>query len=666
MGKTFKLKVKPSSNILKEKGAAPSLQIHQIQFYANMRHSLLLTFFLLLLTSCQNYNETNISNIINLAGSNNKELKKVIDHYNGTDFLGYKSALFLLKNLPYKYSYSDLQIDSLLKLKKESIQKGKICDSIIEKWASFDYRRTSKKQDINNITADILIENIDYALKAWNRHKWSKHYTFEDFCEYVLPYRVGDEPLEKWRKMYYEKYNPILDSLYKGDDAVEAARILANYLKQEGFTNRTDFSLPHLGASFLFHNRVGYCRENCDIALYAMRSVGIPVATDFYNISPSYDSRHFWTSVIDTNHRPIPFNYVEEEISRTRKEERKKGKVYRYCFNKQEKNANMAKEAGDIFTNPFIKDVTETYFPHSRVLICLQEGEPNMYLSVFSKGQYTPIDIAKRKGYTYCFRGIEQNLVYFPTWIRNGSMQCATHPFLLSNNIPHFFAPNMSLRTRICLKRKYPLLKGRDFVKNIYGAKIEASNNKDFKHSTILYEFKTLPNTNRLVISPKTSKPYRYIRFTAHPKKKIELGEFYIYKRNGKHIAFPIEITSSEPLDSILVQNLSLLTDKQWDSFYMSKTPGASLTFDYGKPIFPKQIIVIPRNDDNYIHLGDTYELFFHQGEKEWKSLGIQKATSNSLHFNAVPFNALLWLHNHSRGSEERPFYMKNGRQIFP
>jgi hypothetical protein len=93
---------------------------------------------------------------------------------------------------------------------------------------------------------------------------------------------------------------------------------------------------------------------------------------------------------------------------------------------------------------------------------------------------------------------------------------------------------------------------------------------------------------------------------------------------------------------------------------------GASLTFDYGRSIAIDKIVVIPRNDDNYIHIGDIYELFFHNGKKGWKSLGKQKATSNIIKFTSVPSNALLWLHNHTRGTEERPFYMRNGKQVFP
>lgn len=99
---------------------------------------------------------------------------------------------------------------------------------------------------------------------------------------------------------------------------------MANYLKEEGFTNHTDFNLPHLGAIVLLENRVGYCRDNCDIATYVMRSLGIPITMDFYEMSPSYNSRHFWSALIDTTGLVVPFNYIEREIVRRPQEERKK------------------------------------------------------------------------------------------------------------------------------------------------------------------------------------------------------------------------------------------------------------------------------------------------------------------------------------------------------
>lgn len=64
--------------------------------------------------------------------------------------------------------------------------------------------------------------------------------------------------------------------------------------------------------------------------------------------------------------------------------------------------------------------------------------------------------------------------------------------------------------------------------------------------------------------------------------------------------------------------------------------------------------------------MGDTYELLYHDGQREWRTLGGQKAVSSSLIYENVPDNALLWLRNHTRGKEERAFYYEHGKQIFP
>ena len=74
----------------------------------------------------------------------------------------------------------------------------------------------------------------------------------------------------------------------------------------------------------------------------------------------------------------------------------------------------------------------------------------------------------------------------------------------------------------------------------------------------------------------------------------------------------------------------------------------------------------MPRNDDNFIHLGDTYELYYYDKHRKWKSLGRQTAKEMTIYYDNVPEGALLILRNHTRGRQERCFYMKNGEQIFP
>lgn len=634
-----------------------------------MKHlQVIVSSFLLLFFSCNGKNKEELNIVLTLSGENKKEIEKVLEYYKH-DTAKYKAAIFIVKNIPYHYSYSGWQIDSLKHLKTESIKKGKINDGILDRWKDFDYTQSNIVYDIQTVTSELLIENIEYAFKAWRKRLWARHYTFEDFCQYVLPYRIYDEPLEKWRKDYYERYDAILDSLYKGDDVVEAARVMANYLKAEGFINRTDFNLPHLGAQYLLHNRIGYCRENCDIAIYAMRSVGIPVALDFYEMSPSYNSRHFWNAIVDTNHLAIPFNYTEKEVSRNHLDDRKRGKTYRICFDKQCRLEldSESNNAFQLLREPFFKDVTEEYFPGTFVNIENNDIHSSLlYLSIFTGDSYIPIDVAKTDGKSFHFKGIEQNLVYFPTICSNGKIGCATYPFYLKENYAYYFKPDTKNLTTICLRRKYPLLKGRDFIQTIKGVKIEGSLTTDFRQPVLLYEFNQPSTTNYNIAthSPKTK--LRYIRYSAPKNCKIQLSEFYVYEKCNKVPLVPSHIASSSTLDSLHRRNLRLLSDNIWESFYMSARDGEQLVFDFGKPFHIDHMIIIPRNDDNYVRRDDVYELYYHNGDFGWIMLERKRAEADSIIFSGVPSNSLLWLHDTSRGHEERPFYMKYGEQVFP
>lgn len=73
----------------------------------------------------------------------------------------------------------------------------------------------------------------------------------------------------------------------------------------------------------------------------------------------------------------------------------------------------------------------------------------------------------------------------------------------------------------------------------------------------------------------------------------------------------------------------------------------------------------MPRNDDNFIRLGDQYELFYQDGFRGWISLGRQVASELTLHYDNIPKNSVLWLRNLSRGREETVFRNEDGRQVF-
>lgn len=164
-----------------------------------------------------------------LAGDNRPELEKVLEHYKD-DSLKLKAAQFLIENMPAYYSYEGWQLDSMKAIVVAArLTQRTVAPEIKKRWEEYPYTSLSRVKDIEVITAGYLIRNIDQAFKVWRTRPWNRSLSFDEFCELLLPYRIENEPLEEWRSLYYERYNPILDSLYKGGDIIEAvSRLFAH------------------------------------------------------------------------------------------------------------------------------------------------------------------------------------------------------------------------------------------------------------------------------------------------------------------------------------------------------------------------------------------------------------------------------------------------------
>src|SRR6478735_1320191 len=190
----------------------------------------LLTGLTLLFFSCQ-HNPQKVEDALKLAGNNRIELEKVINHYKANkDSLKLKAAYFLIQNMTMKFSregkelkefssiFSEIEkVRNRTELKKGAIGANpSIVDSIWneyeQKFGVVNHFNLKIKPDLSYIKSDYLIQNIEYAFKVWAL-PWACHLKFEEFCEYILPYRFFDETLIEWRPLLYKKYRPLLDSL---------------------------------------------------------------------------------------------------------------------------------------------------------------------------------------------------------------------------------------------------------------------------------------------------------------------------------------------------------------------------------------------------------------------------------------------------------------------
>lgn len=620
-----------------------------------------------LFIACHSISDKELNSALEASKENKKELLKVLSHYKD-DPLKYKATIFLIKNMVnYKYTISN-EVDSIKGLMSKIFRHWDLTEQELQKGLYWQkHIEYEIKSDIQEITSELLIENIDFSFKVWKEKSWNKNLSFDDFCELILPHRIAEEPLTKWRKKYYEKYNPILDSLYKGNDVIEACNILSDYIKKEKFFFINDFEIPRQGAEFHFNNRIGVCRDACDIAIYIMRSVGIPVTTDMYAVSPEYHSGHQWNVVRDTTNRYLPFLFDEYRANRNNVfiDKLKKGKVFRMTY-KKNKSEKKLKYLYTPLTNPFLKDVTDEYFGSNKVEFYFEDNldNENIFLGIFTaRNGWFPIGKGKVENKKLIYENIEPFVVYQPLVYQNNKLIPIYYPFMYKKNKTHVFNLQKQIE-KVKITRKYPLREhAKKFKVWVKGAEIRGSNNSDFSPYELLAKVDSLPLENVIYLDINSKKDYSYFQYKVDSV--LSIAEIHFFEKNNKEILFDTIYSDGKPWKDIDLYQLKNCNDNNPLSFFHTWEKETSIFFETKSSKNVKKIKLIPRNDDNFISENDVYELFYNAGKKGWISLGQQKGNKEGVLYFDVPKNSILWLKNHTRGIEEQIFFMRDGEQIF-
>lgn len=280
------------------------------------------------------------------AGHNRAELEKVLRRYhaNVADSLKYAAACFLIENMPF-YTYPESeQLENyksyyiwLKETRSRSFEL--LADSVRQLFGPID--RMQQKRDILEVDSAYLCHNIDWAFKVWHEQPWGKNVSFETFCEYLLPYRIGDEPLTYWREMYYEKYNSMLDSLRSSDSLdCEDPFVVAEYLRDRlhdnssFYTSVSPFPFGHIGPHYVQY-QVGRCQDLTDFEIYLFRALGIPCVTDFLPLRGHTNAGHFWVVTWDKNGEEYTSDFMgklEKIHKNALYNDDFSPKIYRYTF----------------------------------------------------------------------------------------------------------------------------------------------------------------------------------------------------------------------------------------------------------------------------------------------------------------------------------------------
>jgi len=392
----------------------------------------------------------NVQDVLVKAEDNRFELEKVILHYlNSDDTLKLAAAYFLISNMEgHCYATYSLVDSAGVEFAFNSADYPSY-DSLLKAWEviekehpTLDFKKKELREDIQTIKADFLIDQIDYAFKAWAEKPWARDFTFGEFCEYILPYRGSNEPLENWRQYFWNKYAGIESLMTNPADPIEAAKIInKDVMTYFTFDPRYYYHPTDQGLSEMLVNRLGRCEDMTNITIYAMRANGLAVTSDYTPYWANSGNNHAWNAIVTADGRVIPFMGAEAnpgEYSLWNK----LAKVYRKMYSKQPDNLifqprKQEKVPGWLAGKSYI-DVTGDYVKTVDAMIRLEKSPPDSvdiaYICVFNDGQWQPIHWGRVETNNVTFTKMGTGIAYLPAYyVNEDSLDPAGPPFVLGD-----------------------------------------------------------------------------------------------------------------------------------------------------------------------------------------------------------------------------------------
>jgi hypothetical protein len=565
-------------------------------------------------------------------------------------------------------SLSDIGIKDK-KLEQKIKQKQNACT---KRYGSI-FQRVKTRKDINHITAEYLIKNIDVAYTVWKEKPWCRHVNFEQFCEYILPYRFYNEPLQQWRTPLYNELSAITDTITNKHDPKIVCKAINSYIAND-FTFSTAFEgYPFPGVMDMWQFKTGTCIHRYFIVAAALRSIGVPVKIDMTPQWNDYPGSHSWLILLDTTGRNIPFNGGEPDIHFRDSNVVPIGSnnattVYRKTYAKQKNVLSDKLEKSDIprfFRSHNKYEVTTQYnYPQTDITIKLHTTPPEKisytFLCCFGYSHnIVPFTYEKLESQSHVtFKDIGRFGIYFPGYYTNNSFTIASNPVHVPKHgdTLHYYEPETNNRHTITLYRKYPPKdKMVRFARSMLGAQFQAAHTADFKNPVTLHTIDSIPKyfVEKSIDLKSAFQYYRYKSDTG----KIRVAE----------LQFVFDKQYSPPHHQNIISNINQKKAQLKNAFdnnirtNLNATGGSWIGITLSRPRKIKNVRYLPRNNFNIIEAGDTYRLLYF--DFGWHTIATKKAHTNHISFKNVPKNAVLLLRNLTRGSQERIFVYEEGEQ---
>lgn len=618
------------------------------------------------------------------AGKNRTALEQVLQYYSQseTDSLKLRAAEYLIANMPGHRCLHGPEVNAYFQeiypiLHGSERDPQQIMSRLNRAAAHYPPADSMVRFDIEVITADYLIRNIEQAFRQWETPA-AGYLRFDQFCEWLLPYKITElQPLDNWRDTLSRHFTERLQTDSPNDENYDSPYYKAFWINYEARMavrpnippNIADYKGYKLyAASILPRMPFGDCFDYATLAAATLRSHAVPAVFDYIPQWGRGYLSHSWFAFLNDNgvFMPSPWG-IDSDPGAVFHPWSPVPKIYRYCYAAdpfRQEYIGHAKYRLPQFT-PFQQDVTDLYIATTDLQIPLTDTNMKddcLYIAAFNNFGWNIVDIGRREGNKACFRKMGRKMAYIVFGYDGRKLVPASEPFTLASNgrIRYWKADTTAL-IQICATRKMP--KGEQVARlesRLVGGRIQASDQEDFREAETLYVIDSTIFPDLVPLH--ASKKYKYWRMLSANGSYGSISELQFFMPGNETPAAGRIIGTPGYGPAWGIANVF---DGSWLTSYDGPDADGNwygMAFD--EPVTIDRFRCAPRTDDNLIHSGDTYELKYWNG-RDWAALGRQTAREKYLVFDSVPANAILWLSDLTQGRDERIFTYENGRQIW-
>ena len=388
---------------------------------------------------------------LQLAGENRTELEKVLEHYRG-DSLKYKAVIFLIENMPYYFSE---RWGCIRKGRPDTVFSLKSYRSTTEALHAMDslqikFTLVRGTPDVKEVKADFLINHIDRVFGLW-RKRWAKHLSFDEFCEYLLPYRVDLEELNDFSEYFKSRCRDFYASIQEDTSSFDVVKKADEYFSRMlGWCAPMTLYPGCFTAGQMIKSEMGNCNQLSNFGTQLYRTLGMGVANDFVTAWGNHDAGHSWI-VVQLPDKNLPFvpcdikpgdfyfgNRPPKIYRKTYAQQNPELLAYKYRSQKVPPELDLS----------HCVDVTDYYYKTIDLTIPLSTEHPKdnncTFLCVFNNNRWFPIDWGKitADGKRSSVENINDSLLYCAMYFDGVRLKPASVPFFPNAEGVQYFIPN--------------------------------------------------------------------------------------------------------------------------------------------------------------------------------------------------------------------------------